>query len=256
MDWVYDTNRGDARDRLTSEGYASWANWTPDGKRVVFTWCKSGQPNLYWQPADGSSGMERLATSDYLQAPGSWTPDGATLAFTEWHPEKNMNDIFLLDLRSRHITPFLNSGADEGWPEFSPDGRWLAYSSDESGRPEVYVRPFPGPGGKWLISHEGGMDPLWARNGKQLFYRSVDGQQVWAVDVRAEGEFSPGKPRLLFKGQGFGTSGLARGWDLSPDGRRFLMVKMEERSSRPVTEMILVQNVFDKLKGLVPAGKK
>jgi serine/threonine-protein kinase len=203
-DWVYDTNRGDARDRLTSEGYASWANWTPDGKRVVFTWCKSGQPNLYWQPADGSSGMERLATSDYLQAPGSFTPDGATLAFTEWHPEKNMNDIFLLDLRSRHITPFLNSGADEGWPEFSPDGRWLAYSSDESGRPEVYVRPFPGPGGKWLISHEGGMDPLWARNGKQLFYRSVDGQQVWAVDVRAEGEFSPGNRASYSKGRDSG----------------------------------------------------
>ena len=124
--------------------------------------------------------------------------------------------------------------------------------SDESGRAEVYVRPFPGPGSKWLISQEGGLEPLWARNGKQLFYRSFDGQQVWAVDVRTEGDFSASKPRLLFKAPGLSLGGPIRGWDLSLDGQRFLMVKLEEAKPKPVTEMILVQNWFEELKRLCP----
>jgi len=255
--WIYDINRG-TLSRLTGEGYAAWANWTPDGKRVVFGWCRSGQGNIYWQPSDGSSAMERLTTSDYLQAPGSWSPDGATLAFAEWHPENVGSDILLLDLRSRRVTPFLNSRVDESWPAFSPDGRWIAYSSDEGRQPvyEVYVRPFPGPGGKWLISHEGGTEPVWAHNGRQLFYRSSDGQRVWVVDIRTDAGFSAGKPRLLFKAQGLGAAGLSRAWDPSLDDQRFLMVKMEERKPQPVTELILVQNWFEDLKRLVPAGKK
>jgi serine/threonine-protein kinase len=226
---------------------------------VVFGWFKSGQANLHWQSSDGSSEMEQLTTSDYLQAPGSWSPDGTILAFVEWHPEKDMgNDILLLDLRSRRVTPFLNSRANESWPMFSPDGRWIAYSSSEGGQKvdEVYVRPFPGPGGKWLISHEGGTEPLWAHDGKQLFYRSSDGQQFWVVDIRTGGGFSAGKARLLFKAQGLGASGMNRAWGLSPDGRRFLMVKMEMRVPQPVTEMILVQTWFDELKRLVPTGKR
>jgi Tol biopolymer transport system component len=126
--WVYDLNRGTAS-QLTGEGKAAGANWTPDGKRLVFAWAKALRFNLYWQPADGSSAVERLTTSDYLQYPGSWSPDGATLAFVEYHPDTGV-DIFLLDLRSRRITPFLNSHAFEGFPEISPDGRWMAYVSD------------------------------------------------------------------------------------------------------------------------------
>jgi len=255
--WVYDINRGMAS-RLTGEGEAGGVNWTPDGKRVVFSWFKSGPPNLYWQPADGSSAMERLTTSDYVQEPGSWSPDGTTLAFTEWHPEKSGNDILLLDVGSRRITPFLNSQANESWPAFSPDGRWIAYASNESGQKvnEVYIRPFPGPGGRWLVSHEGGTEPLWARDGKKVFYRSADGEQVWVVDIRTEGGVFPGKPRLLFKAPLLSYAGMVRTWDLSLDGQRFLMDKMEERKSQPVTEMILVQNWFEELKRIVSTGKK
>jgi serine/threonine-protein kinase len=249
---VYDLNRG-TTSRLTDASGAFSVIWTPDGKRVIFDRSKGGKANLYWQSADGSSAMERLTTSDFPQSPGSWSPDGATLVFDEEHPD-TMGDILLLDLRSRRVTPFLKSRGIEAWPEFSPDGRWIAYVSDESGRWEVFVRPFPGPGGKWLISHEGGFDPLWAKNGKQLFYRSGDDQQVWVVDVRTDGGFLAGKPRLLFKEPGLGGGG--RAWDLSLDGQRFLMVKLEERKPQPVTEMILVQNWFEELKRLVPGGKQ
>lgn len=257
--WVYDLNRGTAS-QLTSEGRALYVNWTPDGKRLVFGWWKTGLPNLYWQPADGSAAMERLMPSDYRQDAGSWSPDGATLAFVESHPDTGY-DIFLLDLRSRRITPFLNSRAFEGYPEFSPDGRWMAYVSDESGREEVYVRPFPGPGGKWMISQEGGIEPLWARDEKQLLYRSTDGEQIWAVDVRADGGFSASKPRLRSKapGVGLGTAPPAtpiREWDVSLDSQRFLMVKVEEPKPTPVTEMVLVMNWFQDLERLAPTGKK
>jgi len=248
--WVYDLDRGTAN-QLSGEGKAIFVNWTPDGKRLVFGWRKSGWMNLYWQPADGSAAMERLTTSDYDQCPGSWSPDGATLAFVD-----DLRDIFLLDLRSRRITPFLNSRASEDYPEFSPDGRWMAYVSDESGREEVYVRPFPGSGGKWLISREGGREPLWARNEKQLLYRSTDGEQIWAVDVRADGGFSASKPRLLFKAPGLETTGPIRTWDLSLDSQRFLMVKSDEAKPTPVTEMVLVMNWFQDLQRLASTAKK
>jgi hypothetical protein len=132
----------------------------------------------------------------------------------------------------------------------------MSYASDETGRPEVYVCPFPGPGGKWLISQEGGWEPLWAHDGKQLFYRSLDLQQVWEVDVRTNGGFSPGKPWLLFKGLGLARGWPIRGWDISHNGQRFLIVKQGERKPQPVTELVLVQNWFEEIKRLAPTGRK
>ncbi len=252
--WVYDLNRSTAS-LVTGEEKTSQVSWSPDGKRAVFNLWKPGQPNLHWQPVDGSSPVERLAESEYGQYPGSFTPDETTLAFVECCRPDTGADILLLDLRSRRVTPFLNSRAFESCPEFSPDGRWLAYTSTESGREEVYVQPFPRPGGKWLISHEGGTEPLWAHNGKQLFYRSIDSQQVWVVDVQDGSSFFPSKPRLLFKAPGFAWGWPVRAWDMSQDGQRFLMVKQDERKPQPVTEMILVQNWFEELKRLCPTGK-
>ena len=253
--WVYDINRGIAS-RLTGEGNTGFPDWTPDGKRLVFGWSKEHVRNLYWQPADGSGAPERLTTSDHPQTPGSWTPDGATLAFVESDLETGM-DILTLDLKSRRTTPFLNSRAAEAGPEFSPDGRWLAYTSDETGRLEVYVRPFPGPGGKWLISQEGGREPVWARSGKQLYYRSLDGKEVWAVDVQTGAGFAASKPRRLLQlTEAMITGYPNRTWDVSPDGQRFLMVKLEDIRLTPVTELVLVVNWVEDLKRLAPAGKK
>jgi serine/threonine protein kinase/Tol biopolymer transport system component len=250
--WVYDLSRG-TNSRLTDEGMADYPVWTPDGKRLLFNWQRSLVQNLFWRPYDGSSPIERLTTSEYDQFAGSWSSDGKTVALADSHPGTSY-DIALLDVPSGRVTPFLNSRFNEAYPEFSPDGRWIAYKSDESGRDEVYVRPFPSPGMKYPVSSEGGTQPLWARNGKQLFYRR--GDQVWVVDVRAEGGFTTSKPRLLFEKSGYIMGAPIRSYDLSLDGQRFLMVKLDQRKPTPVTEMILVQNWFEELKRLMPAGKK
>ena len=182
---------------------------------------------------------------------GAWSPDGRTVAFTQ--DAGKDNDIVVLDVRSEQVTPLLSSPANEQWPDISPDGRWIAYSSDESRRFEVYVRPFPGLGLKYQLSSEGGSEPLWARDGKRIFYRW--GNEMWVVDVRTEGGFFAGKPRLLFEKPGYGGGAPMRTYDLSLDSQRFLMVKLEQRKPSPVTEMILVQNWFGELKRLVPTGK-
>jgi len=192
-------------------------------------------------------------TDELQQSPGSWSPDGETLALVTLHPTNNY-DISLLQMRDLRLMPFMNSRFREGFPEFSPDGRWLAYTSDESGREEVYVRSFPGKERRWPISSEAGTQPLWARTGKELFFRRSS--QVWAVDFRADADVPPGKPHLLFDQPGFAPGVPLRSYDVSPDGKGFLMVKLEERKPQPVTEMILVQNWFEDLKRLVPTGKK
>jgi serine/threonine protein kinase/Tol biopolymer transport system component len=245
--WVYDLSRG-TNTPLIVEGNAGTPIWIRDGNRLLFTCDKSLASNLFWQAYDGSSPMERLTTSKYAQFPGSLSSDGETVAFMEIRPDTGY-DIAVLDLRSKRVTPFLNSQFGELYPEFSPDGRWIAYSSDESKRSEVFVRPFPGPGMKYQVSSEGGGMPLWARNGKQLFYRHQD--QMWVVDVRTDGGFETSKPRLLFEKPGYFLA-VRRTYDLSLDGQRFLMVKVEQRKPSPVTEMILVQNWLEELKQRVP----
>jgi len=250
--WVYDLGLG-TNSRLTSEGTAEYPVWTPDGQRLVFGWQRSMAPNLHRLGLDGNSPMERLTTSEFAQWPGSWSPDGEKLVFVEVNRETS-DDIAVLETRSGGVSPFLNSKYRERYPELSPDGRWIAYSSNESKRDEVYVRPFPGPGGKWQVSNDGGVQPLWSKDGRQLFYRW--GDQVWAVDVRNDGGFSVFNRRKLFERPGYFMGSPIRTYDLSPDGRKFLLNKVERRESAPITEMILVQNWFEELKRLVPIGKK
>ena len=249
---VYDMETG-IHSPMTLDGFAGFPIWSPDGKRLLFSWMRALVPNLFWQPSDGSSPMERLSTGEYSQDAGSWLPNRNVVAFVEFRTD-SFFDIALLDLGTGQVTPFLNSTCYEAYPEFSPDGRWIAYASDESGRNEVYVRAFPGPGIKRLISSDGGSQPIWAKDGKMLFYRC--GDQVWAVEIREGGGFSPGKPRLLFEKPGYGWGAPIRTYDLSPDGKRFLMVKEEQRKPAPVTELMFVENWFEELKRLASAGKK
>ncbi len=120
---------------------------------------------LFLQASDGSGTVERLTTSDHLRSPGSFSPDGQLLAFIEQNPETG-RDLWVLNLADRKTQPFLKTPFEETAPKFSPDGKWLAYSSDETGRREIYVRPYPGPGGKWQISTDGGQEPVWNPRGR------------------------------------------------------------------------------------------
>jgi len=253
--WLYDL----ATDRLTPFTFEGSINqnptWTPDGKRIAFYSNKEGEAaNLFWQLADGSGGLERLTTSDYTHVPKSFSPDGQLLAFHENNP-KTAKDIWVLRLSDRKAEPFLRTPFIEGAPTFSPDGHWLAYVSNESGRPEVYVQPYPGPGGKWQISTEGGTEPAWNRNGRELFYRS--GDKMMALDVTTQPTFSAGKSKMLFERRYFTSDFplVGTAYDVSADGQRFLMVKDAEQASA-VTQINVVLNWFEELKQKVPTGKK
>jgi eukaryotic-like serine/threonine-protein kinase len=253
--WVYDPSR-DALTRLTFEGNNNLVPvWTPDGKRIAFSSNKEGSRNLFWQLADGSGGLERLTTSDNVQLPGNWSPDGKMLAFTEINSTTNATgyDIWVLRLSDRKAQPFLQTKFNEGAPRFSPDGRWLAYFSDESGRREIYVQPYPGPGGKWQISTEGGTEPVWNPNGRELFYRN--GGKMMAVDIVTQPSFAAGKPHMLFEGPYVPAAGSVPYYDVSPDGQRFLMLKPDEQWAG-ATQINLVLNWFEELKQKVPTGKK
>jgi len=251
--WLYDLSR-DTLTRFTFEGSDNaYPTWTPDGKRIAFMSNKGGPDNLYWQMADGSGGLERLTTSQNIQVPLSWSPNGERLTFVEVAPVTG-GDIWVLGMNDRKPQPFLQTPAYEGAPEFSPDGRWLAYVSDESGRREIYVRPYPGPGGKWQISTEGGNEPVWNRSGRELFYRS--GDKMMAVDVTTQPSFSAGKPKMLFEGRFRVSTRTFPMYDVSPDGQRFLMLKPSEQGGAAPTQINVVLNWSEELKRLVPTGSK
>jgi serine/threonine-protein kinase len=253
--WVYDLAR-ETLTRLTFEaGNNEEPLWTPDGNRIAFESSRDGAPDtIFWQLSDGSGGLERLTSGgEGAQVPSSWSADGQLLAFNEINP-RTRADIWVLGLSDRKAEPFLRTSFDEGGARFSPDGRWLAYVSNESGpgRPEVYVQPYPGPGGKWQVSIDGGTEPTWSRNGRELFYRS--GNRMMAVDTTMQPSFSAGKPRMLFEGPYF-TTAFPQGtvsYDVSADGQRFLMVKETEAASRSAAQINVVLNWTEELKRRVP----
>jgi eukaryotic-like serine/threonine-protein kinase len=194
--WHYDFSRKTLT-RFTFEGTVNISSiWTPDSKRLVFNSNRGGAANIFWQFADGSGGLERLTTSENLQAPTSWSGDGQLLAFHEIN-SNTQREIWVLRISDRKAQPFLRTLFDEGGPQFSRDGRWLAYISNESGRYEIYVQAYPGPGGKYQISTEGGTEPLWNPNGRELFYRS--GDKMMVVDITTQPSFTAGAPRMLLR---------------------------------------------------------
>ena len=205
--------------RLTFEGTVNNnPTWTPDGKRIAFQSNKDGAPaKIFWQLADGSGGLERLTSGGEaatklrtrgLRMGNCW------LSTRTIPPRSGTSGCCALS--DRKAQPFLRTPFIEGGATFSPDGRWLAYVSNESGRPEIYVQPYPGPGGKWQISMDGGTEPVWARNGRELFYRS--GNKMMAVETTTQPSFSAGKPRMLFEGQYLTTvfPNMSAAYDVSP----------------------------------------
>ncbi len=246
---VYDISRGTTT-LVTQEGVNDFPVWSPDGKRVTFGSTTGGPANIFWVQPDGSSVPERLTASENDQTPASWSPDGKVLAFLEG------GDIWVLpfDDAEQEPRPFVQTRFTEEYPTFSPDGRLLAYVSDESGRPEVYVQPYPGPGARTRISVEGGFSPAWSRDGRELFYRINSGgkRKMMAVNITTDPAFTAGKPRMLFEEDRFQPSLPVRSYDVAADGR-FLMLDVPEQPAERVTELRVVLNWFEELKRLVPA---
>jgi len=248
QEWLLDIGRGTLT-RLTFEGsYNGAMAWTPDGKRIAFGTDRAGPRNLFWQLADGSGGAESLLANDRGDVAGSWSPDGQTLAYQETSPGAGY-DLWVFRLGDHKAQPFLQTRFNEISPRFSPDGRWIAYASDESGRYEIYVQPYPGPGGKWQISTDGGTEPVWVRNG-ELFYRS--GDKMMAVETTTQSNFSADKPKLLFE-RHYATYNTMPAYDVTPDGQRFLLAKTGGQAPE---EINVVLNWVEELKQKSTAGKQ
>jgi serine/threonine-protein kinase len=247
--WIHDLSRG-TQSALTSAraGSSQSATWTSDGTRIVYRGTRAGFRNLFWKAVDGSDDEERLTTSEYLQTPTSVSADG-NIVFYE-----GARDIWVLPLDTRTPVPLLQTPAFETSPRFSPDGRWLTYVSVDSGVGEVYVRPFPGPGGRLQISNGGGSEPVWSRSGGEVFYR--DGNRMMASAFSAAPTLTAERPRLLFEGSYLRSDTGGAGYDVAADGR-FLMIQPVE-PERATTAINVVIQWFDDLqrRGLARADSR
>jgi len=242
--WIHEMARG-IFTRIDVEGFSENPIWTLDGRRLTF----HGPGGIYSIPADGSGEAKQLITSDSgSMQPGSWSPDG-TLIYQGG--SFSGGDIWILPPRGeREPQEFLVTEFSERHPIFSPDGKWVAYTSDRSGRDEIYVKAYPGEGGIIPISTDGGTQPLWAPSGRELFYRDED--KVMVVPIQMEPTFRAEKPKLLTEGPLYYAFIPTSQYDISPDGKRFVMV-ME--GGYDLTQINVVLNWFEELKRLVPTDR-
>ena len=225
--------------------------WTPDGKRIVYL---SERPifDMYWKASDGSGSEEVLATSQQDKQPNSISPDGKTILVSVSDP-KNGEDLWLLSLEGKQeMKPWRQTPFNEQAPVFSPDGRWVAYQSDESGKFEVYLQAFES-GARWQVSSDGGVEPIWARNGRELFFRA--GRKLMSVAVQINGSTpSLGNPTLLFEGDFLFNDAYGSGYDVSSDGRHFYFVQTGKSTGNSV-KINVVLNWTEELRREVPSVK-
>ena len=242
--WVYEFARS-VWTRLTYQWDSLSPIWTRDSQRITIASSRTGRWNLFWMPANDGAAISLLQHSDQWQRPTSWSPDGTTLAFTESDPA-TLDDIWTWQLGQSSSRPFLRTRFVEGEARFSPDGKWIAYTSNETGAPEVYVRPFAGGGDSWRISSEGGQAPVWNASGDELFYRTPAGAReplrLMSVTVSTATAFRASSPRVLFDAQAFGA------FDAAPNGRRFVMIT---NPRQPLTELRIVTNWFAEIPSAV-----
>ena len=260
--WLWDVSRS-ALSRLTFETETdSSALWTSDGQQLVFASQRDGAFNLYEQAADGTGKALRLTRSTRPQIPTDVTADGTRVVFNERTAERGM-DLRLLTLpaaiqgtsTTAHVEALLETRFNERDGVVSPDGRWLAYAGDSSGRWEIYVRPFPpGKGGLWPISTVGGSQPLWARSGRELYYRALEGALMAVPVTASENAWRNGTPVQLFATRYFGGDAgqPARQYDVTADGQRFLLIKDPSESATAPMNLTIVLNWLDELKRVAP----
>ena len=209
--------------RVTREGN-NWAPiWTRDGQRLTFTSTRGGSRELFWQSSDGGSAADRLVGGDLQLSPGGWSADGKVLVYSDGGTGPQGASMFLVSTDdARQPRPLLHGPGEQWSPRISPDGRWIAYASNESKRAEVFVSDYPALTSRYPVSSEGGDQPQWSRDGQELWYRK--GAQVFSVAIDAAREFTSGKPREWFSGQY--VLGLEHNYDVAPDGR-LLMIKRD-----------------------------
>jgi serine/threonine-protein kinase len=243
--WMYDL----AQKTLSRLTFASEPDlrpiWEPDGKTLTYIAITGGSRSLWRVSADGSSQpSEFFAWPGQLVQEASWAPDGKTLAIRVGPRPGTGRDIgYMVPGQDSVPTMLVNSKFDEETPRLSPDGKWLAYASDESGKLEIYVRPFPTGGGRWQVSTDGGSEPLWSRRGDELFYRSGD-QHLTAAQVRTAPTFSVGSRTRLFRTLNYGADPTYTRYDATPDGRRFIFAR-QPPSDR---DLIVALNWAEELK--------
>jgi Tol biopolymer transport system component len=256
--WLFDVERHTYR-ALSDRGIASSPCWSPDGARLVMGWSEAGPLKLWMVPATGRGDWTRLTDGEQEDLAPSWSPDGRFLAFVRgdlWS-----TDVYVYRFEDQKVVPFLTTPASESHPAFSPDGRWLAYRSNESGRSEVYVTSFPDREQTLTVSRQGGYAPAWSRDGRKLFYPSLlspDGtRRLMSVSVRHDAKLSLGPPTPLFRlPDGFVPLGPMRGYELHPDGRRFVVGRfVRTEPPPPITRLELVHNWFAELERLSPTGR-
>ena len=257
---VYDPQR-DTMTRLTFGIGSSTSHplWTPDGRFILFGSAGNG---MYWTRADGAGKPEFLTRSQFPQFPWSLTTDGKRLAYYELQPETRTDlwtvplEITTSGLRAGKPEVFLQSPFIEVFPSISPDGRWLAYSSDEAGLFEVYVRAFPDRGGKWQVSSGGGMLPEWSRDGRNLFFQTQDGQVMIAAYSGRGDSFVAEKPRP-WSAKRLANRGATRTFDVAPDGKRIVaLMPVGEQAQKVQNHVIFLENFFDELRRRVPVSGK
>jgi serine/threonine-protein kinase len=247
--YVWDIARRVLQRLTTDPAEDAMVRWSPDGTRIAYSNSRYGIPNVFWQRADGTGGPERLLESAALNQPGFFTRDG-NMVVTELAPGRGRG-LILAGLRPPHTRrPLLDNAVN---PDLSPDGRWLAFGSTQSGQFEVFVTPFPDARERWQISTGGGRQPAWSHDGRELFYRDFDGALI-SVPVKTSPTFEAGPGRRLFSDpayRGAGSSMSDRTYDVSPDDRRFLMLR---NIDQPARSLAVVQNWFDELKRRVPVN--
>ena len=237
--WLYDLSRGTASRLTFDPADESDAFWSPDGQEIVFGFNSGDSHGLYRKPASGIGQAEMLVKTSALTYPRDWSSDGRLILYQVFDP-KTAWDLWVLPLLGdRKPIPFLQTEFSEQEGRFSANGRWIAYDSDESGRREVYVQSFPASAGKWQISTDGGYNPKWRRDGKELFYIAADGKFMGAP-FNAGATFEAGVPKALFQTSFIGSpTGGFNHYAVTADGQRFLLnVPTGEGSASPITVVL------------------